>query len=327
MKMFKYIFIFVFLFIPFTGNGQVSYFNNLTISVSPSDPKPGESVTLTAENFSFDINQSYFTWYVDGSVVKDGLGEESLTFTVGKSNDRSIITLTVNTDDSLFIEEQITIQPVDITLLWQANTNVPTFYKGKALHTPGSNIKFVAIANVYQNRVRVPSRNLVYTWKNDKKILGSLSGIGKNSITLENKGILRDLIVSVSVSTVDDLISGRDTVVVNVNNPEVFFYENDPLIGKRYERGLEGNFILTKDEVTVSAEPFFFSPGKLSYSWKVDGQPAGTSNNILIRSSEEDVSLSNVSIEVKHPDYFLQSVKKAFGIEFNVPLLESLFNF
>lgn len=328
MKVFRYIFVFVFLFIPFVGNAQVSYFDNLAISVSPENPRPGEDVTLRAQSFAFDINQSYFTWYIDGFVVNEGFGEDVLTFHAGKSNERSLITLTVSTENNNFLEEQITIQPVDVTLLWQANTSVPTFYKGKALHTPGSDVKFVAISNVFQNGIKVSSRNLVYTWKNNNKILGSLSGIGKSSITLENKGILRDFVVSVSVSTADGLVSGRDTVVIDVVNPEVLFYEDSPLLGKKYEKAIGDDFILTRDEVVIAAESFFFSTGDLLYSWRIDRQSLGnTENNILLKSPEEGGSLSNISVEVKHPDHFLQVARAAFDIKFNVPLLESLFNF
>lgn len=328
MKLLRNIALFVLFIVPFVGSAQLAYFDNIDLKISPNDPSPGEIVSITVNAFSFDINQSFFTWYVGGSIYDQGIGLDEIKIEARSANLQSVVTVVVNTENGIILEEQIVIQPTEVTLLWEAQTETPIFYKGKTLHTPGSEIKLVAIPNLFQNGRKISSRNLVYTWEINNKVLGSLSGVGKSSITINNPTSLRDMKAEVFVETQDGLVHGRDTIIISVEKPEVYLYKEDLLLGRNYDNILQNTFSLMDKEIIVFAESFFFSPNTLSYSWKIDNKLLSTTGNkITIQSPEEGEALSSIDVSVKNSQKFLQSAESIFSISFGKSLLESLFNF
>jgi len=328
MRFLTYIAIFIFFLFPLAGNAQVVYFDDFKVIITPKNPGPEEQVTLKASDASFSAYQSYFTWYVSGVLVEQGLGEDKIILNSGKANQQKVVRVTINTNNNTFIEEQLVIQPVEVTVLWQADTIVPPIYKGKPLYSPASDVTFIALPNVFQNGVRVPSKNLLYTWSDNQRVLGHLSGVGKDTITLNKGVILRNFVLSVQVETTDRLLSGSRSIVVPITDPEIVLYENDPLIGVKYEKAIGDEVSFAKDEVSIQATSFFFSPGDVSYSWNIDRKTINNNKNtIVLRSPGGESAFSSISTKITHPNFFLQSARNTFRIKFNTPLLENFFTF
>ena len=69
-----------------------------------------------------------------------------------------------------------------------------------------------------------------------------------------------------------------NSILITPAVPYVSFYEKSPLYGIIYEKSLRNRTSLTNEEVSIIAEPFFFSipnrdSSNLSYTWTLNGSP------------------------------------------------------
>ncbi len=324
----KYFLIITFLFLPIVVSAQLTGFNNVQLKISPQNPAPGNTVTVKASGTSFDVNRSSFSWSVNGVPFPGGRGVGKVSFVAGSVGSRHNVSVFITTEKRVSISDSVTIVPTDVEILWEGTTNTPLFYKGKALHTAGSEVRAVVISNIIEKGRRFSPSELTYTWSRGSKVLGSLSGRGKSTITIENSGVLRDLDIRVEVSSPSNLVRGFDRVIIPVSDPEIYLYEDDPVLGLRYERALK-NFNLINEELTTVAAPFFFSSGSFSYEWKVNGRKVEEKGEKLtLRPEGEGEGLATVSVVAQHLTAFLQKAEQVFRISFGkVEQKESFFNF
>jgi len=57
--------------------------NPVSIIMSPTNPSPGDTITLTAESSSFDVNSSLLVWKVNGTVTSSGTGDKTISVSAG----------------------------------------------------------------------------------------------------------------------------------------------------------------------------------------------------------------------------------------------------
>lgn len=132
---------------------------DVSIEMVPTDPKPGETVTLTAKSYGSDINQSVVSWSYNGKVIASGTGRTSVSVVTPASGAVGTVTVTVNSPGLQQGGATLTLRPGSLDLLWEAvDAYTPPFYKGKALLPVGGAVKLTAIP--------APSapRNLSYNW-------------------------------------------------------------------------------------------------------------------------------------------------------------------
>ena len=117
-----------------------------------------------------------------------------------------------------------------MVLLWQANDSyVPPFYRGKALATPDSEIKVVAMTD---------SKNMTYAWKKDYSNDQEASGYGKNFFLYTNDYLEGSNNVSVVASTLDQKYSNEASIEVGTTEPKILFYKNDNSLGTTLQKTL-----------------------------------------------------------------------------------------
>jgi len=134
--------LFILLFLPQTplALAQIPQLGNqLQLDVRPQAPRPGDTVSITAQSFSADVNRSNFTWSVNGKVIKRGLGENKIEFRTGEAGSVSVVRVIVETPTLGTLSSELTLRPARVNLIWEADSYTPPFYQGKAL--PSSNIK------------------------------------------------------------------------------------------------------------------------------------------------------------------------------------------
>jgi hypothetical protein len=100
-------------------------------------------------------------------------------------------------------------------------------------------------------------------------------------------------------------------------------YENNPLQGSLFERALRGTFNLEREELQVTATPYFFSTNtrdsnQLSYQWGENGKKIGSplvSSNLIFRNPGLQASgISNISVSTEHVDNILQDATMGFSL-------------
>lgn len=197
--------------------------------------------------------------------------------------------------------------PINITLVWEASSYVPPFYKGKALMPDGGDARIVAFL---PPGVPVTS-DISYSWRVDGSIDGDNSGVGRNSYTIESEIFGGSSLVVVEVSNTNGLI-GTGALRIPLTKPQILVYADAPLGGVLFN---DENPHVAGTELTMETYPLFFTTRRrdnanLSYVWRVNGMPAtnplGNSGRLVLRS-EEAIGTTTIGVSVSNADRILES--------------------
>jgi len=159
-------------------------------------------------------------------------------------------------------------------------------------------VRLVAIANLRNlNGIMANPSTDAYVWTVDGIEIDSSSGVGKSSIDIPSPLEYRESTVSVVVTDSTGNLIGGTSFSYTAVDPIVRVYENDPLLGIRYDHALSGSYSITGAEATLYAAPFSLpiSNGAPTVQWFLDGSPAQTGNSVTLRpagSGEGSAALS-----------------------------------
>ncbi|MBI2045995.1 MAG: hypothetical protein HYT28_01055 [Parcubacteria group bacterium] len=277
----------------------------LLIIANPENPKPFDTVTARVESFRFDVSRSVITWYVNGKKTASGIGKTQISFSAGGGGKETTVEVVAQSETSGVFNQTLVFRPADVALLWEADTYTPPFYQGKALASSAARIKITAFPEFTDSSGRAVSpRNLVYQWQVDGSNLPNQSGYGARTITVTGARIYRDTEISVEVSSVDRSIVAQKILIIPSTDPKLVLYENHPLEGVKYSQALSSSFSLSEPEVSIRAEPYFFSDiGTLDYGWFLNNEPVTVDrnewNNITLRQESGSAGVSRVSLDVR----------------------------
>ncbi|XKT75300.1 MAG: hypothetical protein ACJKSS_00720 [Patescibacteria group bacterium UBA2103] len=299
--------------------------------INPMFPEAGDTVTVYAETYSFDISRANTTWRVNGNTVSTGKGVKSINVTLGEVGETTSISFSA-TRSGETISHTTTITPSVIDLIVEPNTYTPPLYKGRALPTHEAGIRVVAIPFLPGNYA---TEDLIFTWRVDGQILGSESGPGKNVLETTAAPITRRTEIRVDIESPDGKVQARKVVSLKTQQPEVLLYANNPLLGLSTATILANTSELNEEEVTINAEPFYF-PGlyrnalAINYTWKLNGKTVESTNTdpgtITLRQAGNGRGKAQVSVSIEHPQEVTirggDSATFTFGIENS-----GLFNF
>ncbi|AKM83940.1 TPA: hypothetical protein DCZ46_01240 [Candidatus Campbellbacteria bacterium] len=317
----------------FGGSGIGSLPELLTMKLSNRIPSPNEEITISLENYSIDLYTSQISWYKNDSLVERGLGKKDFTFNVGGLGTSDTITAVVLTKNGEQISTSKTFSPAEVDIVWEGDVYTPPFYKGKALVSHRSVVKIVAIPNfIGSNKSKISDDKLMYVWKKNGNIINGSQGMGKNMLYYDMEKNFRDSVLTVEVSNSDDSIKAKSSVSIKEIKPKIVFYENDPLMGIVFEKALNKKTDLLKEEITVTAQPFFFSKDdikneKLEYKWKLNNKILDdVVGDFITLKKGEDKGTANLSLNIQDKNRVMQSATNILNINFDDERA-SLFNF
>ena len=318
---------FIFFVLPLFSIAQILPEESLIIKSIPKNPKPEQIVSVSIESYYTDLNRANsIAWYVDGVLVSKNVSVNKIsveTKSIGKSTNVEVVVVTEN---GSVLSKSVVIRPSEVDILWETNSYVPHFYKGKALPSSESDITFVAVSRIVnQNGRALSPSELVYKWRQDGKILGKLSGRGKNTITIKGPSLLNSDLVQVEVESANGQYSGGGAVSVKAISPKIILYEKNPLLGPVYENAIDKSFSFSEKEMTFIAHPFFFSANKrtdsnLEYSWRVNGKeienPATDQSALTLRQTGGGGGTATIVLTIRNMQKILQLAKSSFSISF-----------
>lgn len=260
------------------------------VLLSPEDPGEYEDVTLSLRSYTTDITSSMISWFIDGSAVDEGIGmTEFQTRTRGLGEPVKVSVIIVTPSGSR-IDRDIILTPAEVDLLWEADTTVPPFYRGKALPTARGTVRVAAFPR-FGKKESDPSEYF-YEWYYDyTKKVGE--GLARSSalIPTAKEGVRTN--VTVKVRTQDRSAAATGMLMFPTVAPKVVMYERDPLMGVTLDRpiGKEG-IATTKDSIILRSYPLYFSQkdlnaGKLKIQWFVNDVllPNETTNELVIQNN------------------------------------------
>lgn len=262
----------------------------LDVTTVPEIPGPNVPVTITIESYLTDLYKANISWSVDGKVLLRGTGKTIFSFQNGPSGKTTKVSLSIITNTGELVTKEFSFNPVGVTVLWEADTYTPPFYKGKAMMVPQANVRVIAIPDILGSSNALGAGEMVYTWTKDTYVDANKSGYGKNVYSFAGPKPLTNTKISLNVSSLDDSAQSEMQIYLPQTRPFILFYEKDPLLGVLYNKPLDSEISLSGKEVSVSASPYFFSNEREinqshKYIWSV--------NNSVAKNYGRDITLRN----------------------------------
>jgi len=298
--------------------------SSILVNMTPENPAPYEDINIVLSSYADNLDSVLITWSLDGKNAFSGIGKKSFSLKAPAAGSETTV-LAVLSLPAGNIETKMTIRPSIMVLLWQANDSyLPPFYKGKALPTPDSGVKVVAMPEIRNSGKKlISSANMIYNWKKDYTNDQGASGYGKNFFTYVNDYLDNSNNISVMVSTTDGQNSANASIDIGTTQPKILFYKNNNM-GTVWEKTLTNPHKIQGDEIVV-AIPYFISPKeiqnpRLIWNWFINDNlvnVSGFRKNFMPLKVQEGVSgTSKLRLDIENKDKIFQNTSKEINIEF-----------
>lgn len=319
MRFFAILFFAVLL--PFGVSGQIipTLDSPTEIQIVPNFPAAGANVLVTAQNV---LNGDAFTysWTVNGEVVEQGIGRNSIVVTVGGVGEETTVSVTI-TDGAITVGgTSRTIVPAELDLVWEAETYTPSFYVGRPLATGASPVSVTAVPNLRENGVRISESELVYEWFVDNSRSPVRSGYGLNTVSITPPSFSAPFTVLVNAKTQSGAVAVQSSVEITPRAPEIVLYEKTPLLGTLFNRAITNSVTLFDEEITVGLFPLYITnPDRPAYSWEVDGspvEPGETPRELTLRKTGPGSGRFTIKTSLETAGSLFERASKSFILTF-----------
>lgn len=300
------------------GFSASAFGGNLSVSLSPQYPQPGQIVRLRANGGSLDLDNSAIIWRAGGKIIAQGTGVTSSDVTAGALGSETDIELDVETPDGTVISAQATLAPTELDVLVGSDSYVPPFYLGRSMPSAGTNLVLQAVARFKRtDGTLIPDSSITYTWRRNNEAMAGVSGRGKAAALVSAPHLFASDTITVDAVSSDGTRAGRASVLVPTADPVLDLYEDHPLYGTLYNRALGASAFIPESEMTFVGVPYFaqtFSPTSrsLSYEWRVNNAkitPSVSAPNEITINAQNSSGRADISLEVTHATNFYLDMK------------------
>lgn len=271
--------------------------SSFTVSVSPQYPLPRSQATLSFLSSSLDLSNSTLKVSVGGKKIYQG-SVQPVSVTLGSTGAVTNVIAELSSGGAKYTQT-LSIQPQDVILIAEPISSSPVLYPGKPRVPLEGNTRIVAVANMHTGSGKVidPS-TLSYSWTIDSTRMADSSGIGKSAVIVASPLQYRVRDVSVAVVSQDGTLVGGASLSLSPQEPLVRIYENDPLLGIRFDHALAGNYTIRGAEATLYAAPFSLPTTKGSpfIQWFLGGATAQTGSLLTLRPSGSGEGAASLSL-------------------------------
>ena len=267
----------------FGGLGNTSG-DAFTLSVSPQYPSPYGQASVSLVSDSLDLAGATVTVTVAGKETYKGT-VRAFSVPLGKAGSVTNVKVSVSSGGALY-SQTLSLQPQDVVLVAEPLSSAPPLYLGKPSVPLEGEVRVVAMASLRDAGGKTSSpMTYSYAWTVDGVRLANSSGIGKSALIVASPLQYRTREVSVVVKNASGTLVGGTSLSFSAVEPSVRLYENDPLLGIRYDRTLFGSYAIARAEATLYAAPFSLptTGGTALVQWFLNGSPAQVGNSITLR--------------------------------------------
>ena len=298
--------------------------DDISVNIIPQNPAPNENTAINLSSYADNLDTVLINWSVGGRSVSSGIGKKSFSVTAPAAGTEKDITATISLPDG-DIDKKIIIRPTVMVLLWQADDSyVPPFYKGKAMPSPQSEVKVVALPEIITGGKMVDPANMTYAWKQDYNNVQDSSGYGKNYFIYTNDYLDDSNNVDVTASTVDQNYSSEASLSIGTYQTKIEFYKDDANLGTLFEQALSDGHKIQGSEV-VQAAPYFISPKEignplLTWSWSINDSAVSVpsySENLIPLAAQAGVSgTSKIDLQINNSYKVFETASKEINVNF-----------
>ena len=318
------------LFVPNAADAQLTDItqtaNSVAVSLNPRYPRPLQQFTISVENYSIDISRAEISWYIDDVLIERGVARKQFTTKMGELGSVTNVRVELRTANGGIILKEISLEAIDVNLIWEADTVTPPFYRGKPLATITAPITVTAIPNFYENGVALNPGELIYKWKHNYEPLEDKSGFGMSTLSFTGANLFNEDFVTVEVSNLDNTLAMERTLILRPSDPVIAFYPVNPLSGANYQHALSEEIDLTEQEIVLEAVPYYFSrqsyeDDTLHFTWLLNGATVESNPDqqrwITLRQ-EGGSGQARVTAEVSDPNNRFLSLAQSILINFGL---------
>lgn len=305
---------------------NVSEASDIFIQTSPQNPAPGDNVIITLVSYSQDLNSDMIDWFVNGKNIASGTGKKSITVSSPEAGGETTVVAQITLPGNIKSEVRTSISPANLTLLWEAyDSYVPPFYKGKALVTPGTWIKAVAIPEIVIGSKTVKPENMVYNWQQDYINIQDGSGYGKDYYLYKDNFFKSSTNIEVSSATTDGKNSSAGSISVIPSHPKLSFYKKDDNLGILWNNALTGTYNMKEDQTMILAAPYFISPSSikdpsLTFRWFINNTlvtlPSENKTIMPLKVIEGTTGTATVKLQIDSTTNLTQTASKEINVNF-----------
>lgn len=292
---------------------QTSNQPNITISLSPADPEPGEAVTITVESYEVDLDRAFITW-TDGKSNDAGYGHTSFDSKAGEEGTVTSVTASIKLEDGTVIQKNTSIEATSADIIWEAvNGYKPPFYMGKTPFVKQGTVRVSAV-NVTQKG----SKPISYKWShNGQSVKNAATGLAGSFIEFTNDDTDNSDTVAVNIN--NGSVQSQRTLNISPERQNVLFYEYHPLWGMLLGQALSDKTIGYNGSVSILAVPMGFSKkSKTKTSWNISGQdvPDTTNPLLLAFKSPAESGLVEINADISSVGKIFQEVSVKLGLNY-----------
>lgn len=302
--------------LPYALSGELGF------DIEPIYPRPNQNVSILLTLYTDNLNSADIAWYKDGKNVLSGKGETNYSFTAGSTGEETNIEVRIKLLNGVSFSKSVTLNPASVDLVWEADSYVAPFYRGKALYPRQGRLKIVATPEFVKNGRRISPSNLIYKWSNRVEGYQNQSGYGKNTIILDGSMLGRAEWVEVLVTDPVDKMTSQGFINISPVDPEIVFYENNSYYGHIFDKSISNEYDLKTGEVQILAVPYYFTrerDGLLKYEWRLNGAPISNLSDIrtaIFRKPENKTGRSTISLAVENLNRILQQADASIDMIF-----------
>jgi hypothetical protein len=317
----------LFIVLPLISFGQSPTTSNfLEINMSPKNPEPQQTVKLNLTSFTYDLNRSKISWFVNDQQKRTDVGLKDFSVQAGKNGQKTTVKAVIETQAGGIKETSISFIPSIVDLIYESLSYTPPFYKGKTLNPNQGIVLAVAVPEMLRSTgEKIPAQNIIYTWKKNNKVEQSSSGIGKNTFIFQGTIPIRDVSLEVIASSIEGDIYASKKVNITNNDPKIIFYEDNPVYGIMFNKAISKTVRMLTDEFKVKAFPYFMSVGyaqspDLNYKWTINGNSSANldidKSAMIFRQEGEGSGVANINLKIENISRIFQFVDNGFVINF-----------
>jgi hypothetical protein len=295
------------------------------VNIVPQNPAPNQNTSITLSSFVNNLDSVLITWAVNGKNASSGIGKKTFLVNAPALGGETDVTATIAFPDGI-VEKKIAIRPSAMVLLWQADDSyVPPFYKGKAMPSPSSEVKVVAMPEIKIGSGMVDPKNMLYAWKLDFTNNQDGSGFGKNSFIYTNDYLDNSNNVEVTASTLDQSESSDASIDIGTTQPKILFYKNDPSLGTIWQQALANGHKVVGTEI-MQAAPYFISPKdiripSLVWNWSINDDAVNIADefnpNLLPLAVQTGVSgTSKIDLSISNSFKIFETANREINVQF-----------
>jgi hypothetical protein len=290
----------------------------LGLLATPEFPTPHSPVEVSLNDYSIDTAGADVSWYVNGVEKVDSRNERTIQVLAGDLGKKTSVRVVLTRSGVAGLSATTSFVPTQVDLILEANTYVPDFYRGRALPSPESSARAIALVH---DGTTAPLTAYTYKWSEDGEVLFGGPVKGKSSIDI-TVSRFKGKTLTVDVSNGDGVAVGRQTLYLEATQPQILFYEHCPLRGL-LEKAIVGPLPFIGEEISVYGEPFFLhtnvADSEVDFSWEIDGTPTNVTSespNAITLRQVGGGGGAEIGLRIVTKKRIPQVIEKAFEVFF-----------